>query len=81
MNRVNRVNRVIRYKDKRMEDRTMTSEEAMAELKPRMERLSRREGSTNAMVRAAMALAIIEGADLVTVRDMAMAVGLHRVKG
>ena len=57
----------------------MTPEEAMDELKSTLRYIANSRRATNAQVRAALLLAITEGADRITIRDMAMAVGLYEV--
>ena len=59
----------------------MTPEEAMDELKSTLRYIANSRRATNAQVRAAMALAILEGADRIMVRDTAMQVGLHITQG
>ena len=59
----------------------MTHEQAMDELKERLELIARSNGATDAQVRAAMVAAMVDGADRLTVRRMADAVGLHLLKG
>ena len=57
----------------------MTNEEVMVELKSTLRYIANSRRATNAQVRAALLLAITEGADRITIRDMAMAVGLYEV--
>ena len=52
-------------------------ETAMADLQLRLERLAGMKRTTNAQVRAAMLLAIMEGASQDKIEDMVRAVGLH----
>ena len=52
-------------------------ETAMDVLKIRLERLAGKKRATNGQVRAAMLLAIMEGASQDKIEDMARAVGLH----
>ena len=52
-------------------------ETAMADLQLRLERLAGMKRATNGQVRAAMLLAIMEGASQAKIEDMARAVGLH----
>ena len=55
----------------------MTNEEVMVELKSTLRYIANSRRATNAQVRAALLLAITEGASQATIEDMAMAVGLH----
>ena len=55
----------------------MTHDEAMEGLRARMAQADEVGGYTDAQLRAAMVLAMCEGADRITVRRMAEAVGLH----
>ena len=56
---------------------TQDQDLAMANLQVRLERLAGMTGATNGQVRAAMLLAITEGASRAKIEDMAEAVGLH----
>ena len=55
----------------------MTHEQAMEDLKVRLQLIATGKGYTDAQTRAAMVLAITDGADRITIRDMATAVGLR----
>ena len=57
----------------------MTPEEAMDELKSTLRDIANSRRATNAQVRAALLLAITEGADREVIRQMALDVGMHRV--
>ena len=58
----------------------MTPEEAKERLTVKLWSIADSGDATNARVRAAMAAAILDGADFVAVRDLAVALGLHKGK-
>ena len=58
-----------------------TPEQAMDTLKQHLNNIAVSSTANDSQIRAAMIQAMLDGVDRITLRDMAMAVGLRNVRG